>query len=506
MARELSRQRARRAETGLRQAPWRRLANPYRPIEVLSEDEVESIHLTSLRVLEELGIEFLSDSALDRLTAAGADVDRATRMARFDRGLVMEAVGRAPATFTLHARNPERNVVFGANHIAFGSVGGPPNVTDLDRGRRPGNFADFRDVIRVIHGLNAIHVVGGIAVAPIDLPAETRHLDCCQVFLTQSDRVWHATGLGRERPADAIAMVAIAHGIDRDRLLREPAILTTINANSPRRYDGPMLDGLETMAEAGQCVSVTPFTLAGAMSPTTLAGSLVQQNAEALAGIAYVQIVRPGTPVLYGGFTSNVDMKSGAPAFGTPEYAKAALAGGQLARRYRLPYRTSNVNASNAVDAQAAYESEMALWGAVMGWGNLVHHGAGWLEGGLTASFEKLVIDAEMLQMMAAFMDRIAVDEGSLAFEAIAEVPPGGHYFGATHTMARYETAFYAPLVSDWRNFETWREAGARTATERANAIWKELLRRHEPPPMDPGTAEELAAYVARRKAEIARS
>ncbi|MSP83990.1 MAG: methyltransferase [Alphaproteobacteria bacterium] len=503
MSRELSRQRARRTETGIKQRPWRRVVNPYPPIEVLSADEVEAIHLASLRVLEELGIEFLSDGALDRLEAAGADVTRATRMVRFDRGLVAETVGRAPAMFTLHARNPERNVTMGANHIVFGSVGGPPNVTDLDRGRRPGNFADFNDFIRVIHSLNAIHMVGGIAVAPIDLSAESRHLDCCQTFLILSDRVWHATGLGRQRPADAIAMVCIAHGIDRDRLYREPAILTTINANSPRRYDGPMLDGLETMAEAGQCVCVTPFTLAGAMSPTTIAGSLVQQNAEALAGIAYVQIVNPGNPVLYGGFTSNVDMKTGAPAFGTPEYTKACLAGGQMARRYRLPYRSSNVNASNLVDAQAAYESEMALWGAVMGHANLIHHGAGWLEGGLTASFEKLVIDAEMLQMMAAFCDRIEVTEATLAVDAIAEVPPGGHFFGAAHTMARYETAFYAPIVSDWRNFETWREGGELSATQRANLIWKELLRTYEPPPMDGAVAAELAAYVARRKREI---
>ncbi len=506
MSREMSRQRARRSATGIKQSPWRRLVNPYRPIEVISADQVEAIHEASLRVLEELGIEFMNDGALDRLAAAGADVDRSTQLVRFDRAMVLEQVALAPATFTLHAVNPERDVVFGGNNIVFGTVGGPPNVTDLDRGRRPGNFADFEDFVRVIHSLNAIHLIGGIAIAPIDLPAETRHLDCGLTFLTQSDRTWHATGIGRERPTDAIEMVCIARGIDRDRMIREPGILTTINANSPRRYDGALLEGLEAMAEAGQCISITPFTLAGAMSPTTIAGSLTQQNAEALAGIAYVQLVRPGCPVLYGGFTSNVDMRSGAPAFGTPEYTKAALAGGQMARRYRLPYRSSNVNSSNLVDAQAAYESQMSLWGAVMGHANLVHHGAGWLEGGLTASFEKLVIDAEMLQMMAAFCEPIAVNEGTIALDAIAEVPPGGHYFGAAHTMARYETAFYTPLVSDWRNFETWREAGALSATQRANGIWKELLRTYEPPPLDPAIRAELEAYVARRKREIARA
>ncbi|MFQ5985664.1 MAG: trimethylamine methyltransferase family protein, partial [Alphaproteobacteria bacterium] len=272
----------------------------------------------------------------------------------------------------------------------------------------------------------------------------------------------------------------------------------------PLRLDGPMAEGLMAMARAGQPVIVTPFTLAGAMSPVTLAGALAQQNAEALAGITLAEVVSPGAPVVYGGFTSNVDMKSGAPAFGTPEYTKAALAGGQLARRYRLPFRSSNVNAANLVDAQAAYESEMSVWGAVMAHANLVLHGAGWLEGGLTASFEKMVIDAEILQMMAEFLRPIEVDEEALGLEAIAEVGPGGHFFGAAHTLARYETAFYAPLVSDWRNYETWKEAGGRSATERANAIWKELLHAYEPPPLDPDVDEALKAFVARRKKEIA--
>ncbi|MEE8274707.1 MAG: trimethylamine methyltransferase family protein, partial [Alphaproteobacteria bacterium] len=252
----------------------------------------------------------------------------------------------------------------------------------------------------------------------------------------------------------------------------------------------------------GQAVVITPFTLAGAMSPITLAGALAQQNAEALAGIALDQIVNPGAPVIYGGFTSNVDMKTGAPAFGTPEYAQAVLAGGQLARRYRIPYRSSNVNAANVVDAQAAYESGMSLWATVMGHTNYIMHGAGWLEGGLTASFEKMIVDAEMLQMMAEFLQPIEVSDDTLGLDAIAEVGPGGHFFGAAHTLARYETAFYAPLVSDWRNFETWEESGALSATERANAIWKQMLAEYEPPPLDPSINDELDAFVARRKAE----
>ena len=238
------------------------------------------------------------------------------------------------------------------------------------------------------------------------------------------------------------------------------------------------------------------------MSPATLAGALAQQNAEALAVIAFTQMVRAGAPVLYGGFTSNVDMKTGAPAFGTPEYTRAAIAGGQLARRYNLPYRSSNACAANSVDAQAAYESEMSLWGAILGHANLVKHGAGWMEGGLVASYEKMIVDAELLQMMSEFLQPIVVDDDTLALDAIAEVGPGGHFFGAAHTLARYETAFYAPMVSDWRNFETWREAGAKDATQRANAIWKQLLAEYQPPPLDPACAEAVTDFVERRKRE----
>jgi trimethylamine---corrinoid protein Co-methyltransferase len=261
-----------------------------------------------------------------------------------------------------------------------------------------------------------------------------------------------------------------------------------------------MLQGLMEMARHGQPVVVTPFTLAGAMSPVSLAGALSLQNAEALALIAFIQMVRPGAPAVYGGFTSNVDMRTGAPAFGTPEYAKAVLAGGQLTRRYRIPYRSSNVNSSPAVDAQAAYESAMSLWATVLAHTNLIYHGAGWLEGGLVASYEKMVLDAELLQEMAEILQPLEVSEDTLALDAIREVGPGGHCFGAAHTLARYETAFYRPMLSDWRNFETWREAGAKTAAERANAIWKQLLADYEPPPLDPAIREALDDYVARRR------
>ena len=496
--------RRRPAGPSVRQLPWRRLTNPYKPIEVLSDDHVEAIHNTSMRVIEELGIEFMHEGALDMLKAAGADVNRSTGIVRMDRAMVMELVAKAPSEFTLTPRNPERAVTFGGNHVNFNSVGGPPNASDLEGGRRPGNFHDYKNFIRLMQSLNILHLCGGVPIAPIDLDAETRHLDCIQVILTESDKVWHAAGLGRQRVSDAIDMLCIARGKTREEIRKEPGIFTTINVNSPRKIDGPMLEGLMEAALNGQAVSLTPFTLAGAMSPATIPGALVQQNAEGLAGIAFTQLVAPGAPVFYGGFTSNVDMKTGAPAFGTPEYSKACLVGGQLARRYKLPYRSSNTNASNAVDAQAAYESEMSIWGAVMGHCNLLHHGAGWLEGGLTASFEKAVVDAEMLQMMSELLQPMVIDEDSLAFDAMAEVQPGGHYFGAQHTLERYATAFYEPMLSDWRNFETWQEAGSKTADQRANGIWKDLLENFEAPAMDPAVAEELEAFVARRKEEEA--
>jgi trimethylamine--corrinoid protein Co-methyltransferase len=290
--------------------------------------------------------------------------------------------------------------------------------------------------------------------------------------------------------------------VDAETLSREPSVHTIVNTSSPLRLDGPMIEGMIEMLRHGQAVAITPFTLAGAMAPATVAGALALQNAEALAGIAFGQMVAPGAPMLYGGFTSNVDMKSGAPAFGTPEYARAAMAGGQLARRYGLPYRSSNASASNAVDAQAAYESQTSLWSAVLGGANFVMHGAGWMEGGLVASLEKFVVDVELLQMMAEFLVPLRVDSDTLGLDAIADVGPGGHFFGSEHTLARYEHAFYAPLLSDWQNFGAWTEAGSLSTELRANRIWKQALEEYSDPPLDDGIRTELAEFVARRVAE----
>ncbi len=509
MARDSSRRRGgTRAERGLRtgggptQLPWRSLRNPLSPIEVLRPEQVEAIHETSVRILEEVGMDFLHPEALEILRLAGAEVTPGSERVRFDRGLIEGAMARAPSSFRLHARNPEHALEIGGNSIAFASVASPPNVSDLEGGRRVGNFADYCDLLRLGQSLNIVHLFGGYPVEPVDLPPETRHLDCLSAFVSLTDKAFHAYSLGRTRIRDALEIARIARGLDGEALEREPSVFTIVNTSSPLRLDGPMIEGVIEMARHKQPVVVTPFTLSGAMAPATLAGALAQQNAEALAGMTLVQLVSPGAPVVYGGFTSNVDMKSGAPAFGTPEYTRAALAGGQLARRYGVPYRSSNANAANLADAQAAYESEMSIWGAVMGHANIVLHAAGWLEGGLCASFEKMVMDAELLQMMAEFLRPIEVSEDTLALDAVREVGPGGHFFGAAHTLARYESAFYSPLLSDWRNFESWQEDGSKSATERAHAIYKAFLAGYEPPPLDPAVRDELEDFVARRKQE----
>ena len=496
--------RGRRTAGGIRQVPWRRLVNPYRPIEILSADEVEEIHVASLRILSEIGMQVLGDRALDLLRGAGAAVDRETRTVRMDPGQVEELVALAPSLFTVHARDPERDVIFGGANVVFCAVGGPAFASDLDRGRRPGNIADFRDYVRLIGALDVIHQEGGGPLEPTDLPVETRHLDQYRVFATELDKTWHCLGTGRVVVEDALEVMCLVRGVSRDDLLAEASLITIINTNSPLRLDGPMSDGLIAMAEHGQPVVATPFTLAGAMSPVSIAGAIAQQNAEALFLVALAQIVRPRAPMVYGAFTSNVDMRTGSPAFGTPESVKAQFASGQMARRYGLPWRSSNATASPVVDAQAAYEAEMAVWGAVMGGVNLLYQGAGWLEGGLTASYEKLIIDAEILQMMAEVMQPLEVSEASLGLDAIAEAGPGGHFFGTAHTLERYETAFYSPLVSDWRNFETWEADGSRTATQRANTIWKRLLADAVPPPLDSAIVEELDGFIDRRKREIA--
>ena len=496
--------RARRAAGGgIAQLPWTRVSNPYAPFELLAAEQIEAIHETSLRMLEEIGVELMSGAARAVLRARGATVEESTGVVKLDRGIVEWALSQAPSSFTLTSRNPQKQLVIGGRNVAFGLVAGPPFVHDFERGRRAGNYADYCDFIRLAHYFNAIHLIGNQVCAPVELPANSRHLDAYRANLVYSDLAYHCTAIGAGRARDGIEMMAISRGLTAEQMAASPGVLTIISVNSPRRFDEAMADGLMMMAQFGQPVVVTPFTLMGAMAPVSLAGALAQQNAEVLFGLVLAQAVRPGTPVMYGAFTSNVDMRSGAPAFGTPENAKANIASGQLARRYRLPYRTSNASASNVADAQGAYETQMSLWGAMLGHGNLVYHAAGWQEGGLVASFEKLILDVEMLQMMIEFLKPIEVNEAELGLEAQREVSPGGHFFGAAHTMQRYETAFYQPLVSNWQSYENWQASGGKDATQRATSVWRRALADYTPPPLDAAVLEAIDAYVARRREQI---
>ncbi|MEL7186389.1 MAG: trimethylamine methyltransferase family protein [Pseudomonadota bacterium] len=496
--------RERRVVTGIEQLPFSVPATPYRPTEILNDGQIDEILAGAYQVLETYGMCFLDAASRDTLRAEGADVDDDSLMVRFGRELIEEKIAHAPSHFTLRARNPAHDLPIGGNNIVFGSVGGPAFVSDLDNGRRPGNYDEQCDYLKVVQSLNVIHQEGGGPFEAMDLPASTRHLDLYLAQIRYTDKNWQSYALGGERARDSVEMACISLQTDRDGLAETPALLGIINTNSPMQLDIPMTEAVRELSGAGQVCCITPFTLAGSMSPATLAGTLVQQTAEVLAVATYSQIVNPGAPIMYGSFSSNVDMRTGSPALGTPEYTKAALASGQIARRLNIPWRSSNTTMSNLVDAQAAYESEMSLWGAVMGGANLVNHAAGWLEGGLTASFEKLVLDAEMLQMMIEYLKPIEVNDDELALDAITEVGPGGHHFGTAHTLARYETAFYAPMISDRRNFESWQEAGSDDAAIRANKVWKELLKNYEQPALDPAIDDALVDYVARRKQEIA--
>ena len=480
---------------------YRSLVRPFAPLELLSTDEVAHIHAAALEILERHGIRVLLPEARAILREAGALVDEEPELVRFEPELVEQALTSAPTSFELLGRSPERNVTVGGQSVVMIPVSSPPAVSDLDGGKRDGNLADFEDLVRLSQHFDVIHVTGP-CVEPQDVPLPFRHLRSGLAYLTLTDKVPYLYARGRGQVADGFEMFRIGYGIDADEFRSAPRCYTVINSNSPRQLDVPMCMGLIDFSAAGQVSIITPFTLAGAMAPVSLAGALTLQHAEALAAVALTQAVRPGAPVVYGAFTSNVDMRSGAPAFGTPEYFKAALAGGQLARHVGLPYRSSAPNASNAPDAQAMYETMMSLFGAVLGGGNVIIHAAGWLEGGLTASKEKFVLDVEVLQMLAETFRPLVVDDAEVGVDVIGETAPGGHFFGGSHTLERYRTAFYEPLVSDWSNYGQWVEAGSRDATQRANETWKRVLAEFEPPAMDDAIAAELNEFVERRITE----
>jgi trimethylamine--corrinoid protein Co-methyltransferase len=486
---------------GERARGYRHLTNPFEPLKVFSDDEVAAIHAAALAILENQGMRVLLPEARQRYAAGGASVEEATQMVRIDRGLVAAALATAPRAFTLHARDPDWNLPIGGRHVVFAPTSGPPNIMDTAGGRRAGTFADFSNIMKLCQSFDVIHCLGG-GVEPQDVPVHVRHLETTRAMLLLTDKVPLVYARGAGQIADNFELIRIAYGLSAEEFCARPYTCCVINTNSPLQLDIPMADGIINFAAAGQPTIITPFTLAGAMAPVTIAGALTLAHAEALAGVVLAQIVRPGAPVIYGSFTSNVDMKSGSPAFGTPEYAKSSFGAGQLARHIGLPWRSSNATASNAPDAQAAYESQMSLWGALLGGCNFVLHAAGWLESGLSTSYEKFILDVEMLQMFAETFQPVPATAADLALEAVAEVGPSGHFFGCAHTMERYRTAFYAPLVSDWRNFGQWTEAGSRTATERCHDLWRETLARYAAPARDAAVVEALDAYVARRTAE----
>ena len=491
-----------REVTNFTQAPYRQKKNPFQPMSIFSVDEIESIHEASLKVLCDTGMDIQSPRAVEILKRGGASVDSDERRVRFEPGFIMEKIATTPSEFTLHGRNKERHVHVGGQSIINTMVSSAPNVSDLDRGRILGNFEDYTNLIKLGEMLNTVHAFGGYPVEPCDLDVSVRHLKAVSAAARLTTKPLFGYAIGSERMLDVIEIVRISRGINKETLLKEPSITTVVNANSPLVYDKALLEGAIEMAEHNQPVIYTPFTLAGAMAPITVAGALVQQNAEALAGLAFHQCVKPGAPAMYGSFTSNVDMKSGSPAFGTPEYTQATIASGQLARKYKIPLRASNANASNAPDEQSVYESQMSLWACLLGQVNFILHGHGWIEGGLCASYEKVILDAEMNQMMEAFLQPAIVNKDTLGVEAIAEVGPANHFFAAQQTLDRYETEHYNPMLSDWRNFESWRDAGSETATQRANKIWKQLLEEYEEPKLKPEVEEGLSAFVDKRVAE----
>ncbi|MGC6474215.1 MAG: trimethylamine methyltransferase family protein [Candidatus Puniceispirillaceae bacterium] len=484
------------------QLPWQMPRYFDRPTEPLSADQIEAIHEASLDVIEQIGIRFLNETALDHLQRAGCSIDRSDMNVKMDRHWVMEMVRHAPSSFTVTPRNPQRKITVGDGHFIFGQVSSPPNILDSETGRRMGTREDFCNFLHLSQAFNCIHAIVGYPVEPMDLHASVRHLYATLDMLVHTDKVIHGYSLGKERIEDVMEMTRIAAGISHEEFDARPHMFTNINSSSPLKHDYPMLDGAMRLAARNQPVVITPFTLSGAMAPVTIVGAIVQQNAEALAAIALLQFINPGTPVVYGAFTSNVDMKSGAPAFGTPEYVRAMQVSGQMARFYDVPIRSSNANAANVPDGQAVWESAFSLQGAMSGHSNLIYHAAGWLEGGLSASPEKFVMDCEMLQQVTYTQQPLEFDTDALAVEAINIVGPDGHFFGCDHTQKRYKTAFYIPFLSDWSNYESWQEAGAIWTHDRAHTAYKRILEEHQPPIIDPSIKEELEAFVAHRVEE----
>jgi trimethylamine---corrinoid protein Co-methyltransferase len=475
------------------------LVNELPRYEILDEAALAELERGWRRIVSELGIEFLHDESLDYLRNAGQDVEG--QLVKFDPDWILEQVAKAPPEFDLQARNPERSVHIGGRHMVFSAVYGCPFVREgLER--RDATYRDFENLVKLSHSFPQLDSPGGTICEPNDKPLDSRHLDMVYALLTLSDKPFMGSVTSGPNAVDTIAMAEMVFG--RDSLEQTPAIISLINVNSPLRYDDRMLAALVEYAKANQATVITPFLLMGAMSPVTVAATLAQQVAEALAGIALVQTIRPGCPVVFGSFLSNTDMQSGSPSFGTPESAVGLFCTGQIARHYNLPFRGGGaLTSSQVVDAQAGYESMMSLWPTFLAGTNFVMHSAGWLESALVSCYEKFVVDVEALRMLYEVFKPLRIDEESLAYSAHQEVGQGGHFLGAAHTLERFRECFYRPLVSSTENYERWARNGGNDTAARATEIWKKTLAEYEQPAMDDGLRDELKSYVDRRRKEL---
>ena len=500
--------RRQRGKKTTNQQPFKQLVNHHLPIEVLDGDAIELIHQSALQLMAETGLEMWDSEARSILRQAGAKVDEKAERVWFDPEMVSGLIAHAPAEFRLHARDPQKDVHIGGNHIAFGGVGGPPFVSDLQRGRRPATIEDLKNFNKLIHMTDVLTLGGGHLVEPSDLNSDTAHLDAAYYDIVLTDKASRGNGFGTQVTYDSAAMWALGHSdgsLEAEAALAavndKVILMTVINANSPLRFDGPMLQGLMTLVRHGQVPMITPFILAGAMSPVSMPSAVMQQHAEVMAGITLAQAIRPGAPVVYGGFVSPLDMQSGATAFGTPEAAWAQYATAQMSRHIHVPLRSVGcLTTAQLADGQAAYESMFSLIPAVQSHTQIITQAAGWLDGGLTAGYEKFVLDCELLRLASGLCQKTEVTAESLALPQIDEVGPGGHHLGTDHTMEHFRSAFYRSPLSSRLPYETWRDEGAADVSQRANQQWQEMLKKYEQPAIDPAVDEALVAYMEKRK------
>lgn len=489
----------RRRAADIVQKPWTQFENPLPPLRLISDDEVEAIHRAALKLLENVGVRCAVREARDLFAKAGAVIDETDNRVRLGPEIVEAALATVPSELTLTPRNPSHAVKLGGKHLTTAAVLGPPNCTDLTRGRRTGTLADLSELLKLTQYFNAVQM-NGWPVEPLDVEVRFRHLEAARAMLSLTDKVPYVFCQSRQRIEDVLTMCAMARGETLEQFAERPGVFSIINTNTPLQYDVPMTIGVMDMARHGQPTLLTPFIMAGASTPATIASAMALNTAEVLFGVTLAQLVRPGAPVLYGCAAMPVDMRTGAPGYGLADMQRCTIIGGQLARFYGIPMRSSNFSAANIPDFASGYESANASFAAVTSGAHLLMHAAGWVEGGLCTSYEKFVLDCEIVQSLQQLLEPVRVDEHSLALDEIAEVGPGGHFFGTQRTLDTVETAFYRPLISSTQNYGAWMEQGGKSAAERATLVWQEALSAYAEPSLDPSIAEALDAFVAKRR------